>query len=67
MSKNVKVVQETPSGRNTKFQDGPRVISRPEFVKEIKQGEHPDYHVRRVNGVPTPVSNPDGKKGNNLG
>jgi len=67
MAKNVKVTRESESGRNQRFQVGPREISRSEFVREIEQGKHPDYHVRRVNGVDTPVSNPDGKEGNNLG
>lgn len=67
MAKNIKVVQESPTGRNQKFQDGPRVITRPEFIKEIRQGEQPGYHERKVNGVPTPVSNPDRSKKNNLG
>lgn len=67
MSKNIKVTRETPSGRNTQFKDGNRTVSRPDLVREIKAGEHPDYHVRVVHGVPTPVSNPDGKRGNNLG
>jgi hypothetical protein len=35
-------------------------MSRGEFVRQIQQGDYPNYHVRIINGVPTPVSNPDG-------
>lgn len=67
--KPVEVVRESDSGRNTRFRDTDtgREMSRPEFVKEIREGNYPGYHVRRVNDVPTPVSNPDGKDRNNLG
>lgn len=67
MAKNIKVTRESDSGRNERFRDGNREISRPQFVREIKQGEHPGYHVRDVNGVPTPCSNPDKSERNNLG
>lgn len=67
MAKRVRVTQESKTGRNERFHVGGRNISRGEFAKEIKQGKHPDYHVRKVNDVPTPVSNPDKSKGNNLG
>ena len=42
-------------------------MSRAEFVRRIKAGEYEDYHVRRINNVDTPVSNPNKKKRNNLG
>ena len=37
------------------------------FVERIRRGEYSDYHVRIVEGVPTPASNPDKSEGNNLG
>ncbi len=58
----VKVTQESKTGRNQKFE-----ISREDFVKQIKKGLHTDYHVRKINGVDTPCSNPDKSKKNNLG
>jgi Protein of unknown function (DUF3892) len=71
MAKNprVSVVGESESGRNTRFRDNQtgREMSRPEFVRRIQDGDYDGYHVRRVNGVPTPASDPDNKKGNNLG
>ena len=35
-------------------------------VKQIEKGNFEDYHVRRINGLKTPVSNPDRKEANNL-
>lgn len=68
MAKNIKVTDESDSGRNLRFHD-PKSggdMSRQEFVREIRDGNYPDYHVRMINGTATPVSNPDGKEGNNL-
>ena len=42
-------------------------MSRAQFVKEIEAGNYAQYHVRKVNGLKTPASNPDKSKGNNLG
>lgn len=42
-------------------------MNRVEFVKQIEHGKFPDYYVRKINGLKTPVSMPDGKEGNNLG
>lgn len=69
MSKSVHVTNESDSGRNLRFHDAKsgKDMSRTEFVREIKQGNFDDYHVRVINGVSTPVSNPDRSEGNNLG
>lgn len=66
--KRIKVIDETESGRNQRFQDTRtgEQMSRGEFVRRIENGEYPKYHVREVNGVKTPCSNPDGSEGNNL-
>ncbi|AFT69462.1 hypothetical protein B5T_01179 [Alloalcanivorax dieselolei B5] len=37
-----------------------------QFVKGIESGKYPGHHIRNINGVKTPVSNPDGSKNNNL-
>ncbi len=68
MAKTVKVTSESDSGRNQKFHDDKtgKNMTRTQFVQEIKQGHFPDYHVRKINGLPTPVSNPDRKEGNHL-
>lgn len=69
MGKRVTVTQESDSGRNQRFHDNHtgRDMTRPTFVKEIKQGNYPHYHIRIINKVPTPVSNPDSSENNNLG
>ena len=42
-------------------------MTRNQFVNQIKQGNYENYHVRNINGVDTPVSNPDNTRNNNLG
>jgi len=66
--KTIRATQETDSGRNTRFRDKAtgRDKSRAQLVKEIEAGKHPGYHIRVINDVKTPVSNPDGKTSNNL-
>jgi hypothetical protein len=68
MVRNIKVIDESESGRNLSFYDPKRntTMTRQEFVQEIRKGNYEDYHVRIINRVATPVSNPDGKEGNNL-
>ncbi|MBT7558187.1 hypothetical protein HN615_14890 [Candidatus Woesearchaeota archaeon] len=66
--KRVTVTNENDSGRNLRFHDNynGKNMSRAEFVKEIEQDHYENYHVRKINGLKTPVSNPDGKENNNL-
>lgn len=68
MAKRVKTTKENDSGRNLEFHDPGRNrdMTRAQFVKEIEHGNYSDYHVRKINGIKTPVSNPDGSEGNNL-
>lgn len=68
MTKSVVVTSENDSGRNLKFHDNKSGadMTRADFVKQIESGNFSDYHVRVINGIKTPVSNPDGKEGNNL-
>lgn len=67
--KRIDVTQENTSGRNQKFHDNytGQDMSRPQFVNKIKNGEYDNYHIRKINNVNTPVSNPDSTKNNNLG
>ena len=69
MAKRVVVVDESDSGRNQRFRDTAtgRNMSRRDFADRIDSGQYPDYHVRVINGLRTPVSNPDRSEGNNLG
>ncbi len=68
MAKTVVVTGESDSGRNQKFYDqkSHKSMTRAEFVEKIEDGKFPDYHVRNINGLNTPVSNPDRSEGNNL-
>ena len=65
----VSVNRESETGRNETFHDYQtgRNMNREQFVKSIEKGNYPDYHVRVINGIPTPCSNPDGSENNNLG
>lgn len=69
MPKRVSVTSETDSGRNVRFHDNRTGadMTRAQFVNQINRGAYPNYHVRMINGVPTPVSNPDDSENNNLG
>lgn len=60
---------EDPDGRNQTFHDNQtgRNMNRQQFVKSIEKGNYSDYHVRNINNVKTPCSNPDSSKNNNLG
>jgi len=68
----VKVIKEDENGRNIKFKDTVRgtEMTRSQFVNAIKKNENAyqdNYHIRVINGVATPVSNPNGKTSDNLG
>lgn len=67
--KRVTVTTETDTGRNTRFHDNVTGadMSRAQFVREIERGAYENYHVREINGVKTPCSDPDKSKNNNLG
>lgn len=66
--KRVTVTKESGSGRNQRFHDNRtgNDMTRAQFVQKIESGNFDNYHVRNINGIKTPVSNPDGKNGNNL-
>jgi len=67
-NKRIKVISETDTGRNTNFHDNRTGadMSRAQFVKKIEGGDYGNYHIRKINGLKTPVSNPDNTEGNNL-
>lgn len=66
--KRVKTTRQNSTGRNTHFKDtkSGKYMNRQDFVKAIKAGNYKSYHVRKINGILTPVSNPDKSKNNNL-
>ena len=65
----VSTTEESSSGRNQRFHDNRtnEAMTRAEFVRAIEAGKYPDYHVRVVNGIKTPASDPDSSEDNNLG
>lgn len=69
MPKRVTVTRESDSGRNERFHDNftESNMTRNQFVREIERGNYPNHHIREINGVKTPVSNPDKSEINNLG
>jgi len=55
------------NGRNESYQIGSRKeVPRPEAVKEVKAGKHPDSHVVKINGREYVRDNPDGSKKDNV-
>lgn len=66
--KRVTVTQESNTGRNERFHDNftGEDMTRNQFVQKIKSGQYENYHVRVINGVETPVSDPDATTNNNL-
>lgn len=69
MPKRISVTKESSTGRNTHFVDNytGKTMTRNQFVQEINKGNYENFHIRNINGVDTPVSNPDKSKNNNLG
>ncbi len=68
-SKSVIVLNEDENGRNQVFFDTvtKEVLTASQFVSLIESGKYPEYAVKSIKGIPTPVSNPDGRGTNNLG
>ncbi len=66
-NKRISVTKETSTGRNKAFRDNRtgKNMTQKQFVKEIENGNYDNYHVRKINGEKTPVSNPD-KSTNNM-
>lgn len=66
--KRVTTTGESSTGRNTTFHDNftNQDMTRSQFIKQIESGSYANYHVRKINGVKTPVSNPDKNVNNNL-
>lgn len=69
MPKRISVTSENSTGRNMTFHDNytGADMTRAQFVSQINNGNYENYHVRNINGVDTPVSNPDSSSRNNLG
>ena len=68
MAGRIKVTQESDSGRNQRFRDTRtgEDMTRAQFVKQIENGQYSNYHIRKINKIKTPISNPDKTTNNNL-
>lgn len=65
----VEVIKESDTGRNERFRDTRtgKEMTRSQFIKAIDRGDYgKDYYHRKINGIDTPVSKPDGNSRNNL-
>ena len=69
MAKNVRSIAQNSTGRNITFKDvsSGTKMTISQFVSKIENNKYPDYHVRTINGINTPCSNPDRSERNNLG
>lgn len=69
MKNSLRVIRQSKTGRNELFQDvnSKKILTREQVVACIKCGTYPAYHLRVINGIETPCSNPDKSKLNNLG
>lgn len=69
MAKNVKSITQNSTGRNMTFKDisSGTKMTRSQFVAKIENNKYSGYHVRTINGIKTPCSNPDKSERNNLG
>jgi hypothetical protein len=63
------VVKESKKGKNLTYFDFEKlvILSKDEFISEIKIGNYPFYKIRIVKGDETPVSKKDKNIPNNLG
>lgn len=66
--KKVTTTNESSTWRNLKFHDNYNWnnMTRAQFVKQIELGNYQNYHIREINWIKTPVSNPDSSTNNNL-
>lgn len=67
--KNIKTIFESNTGKNLIFRNpsNGQFMSHSQFVTKISLIGVPGYHNRNINGILTPVSNPDKSRKNNLG
>lgn len=67
MKLNIKVTRENSTGRNVGFKVNGSYMNRAQAVRTIESNPNGGYHIRNINGVKTPVSNPSKNHRNNLG
>jgi hypothetical protein len=56
-----------PGGRNESYKIGSRKqVPRAQAVREVKNGQHPDAHVVKINNIEYVRDNPDSSKADNV-
>ncbi|WP_082706889.1 DUF3892 domain-containing protein [Pseudomonas sp. EpS/L25] len=67
MAKHIRGNGDGPNGENQSYTiQGRGTVSRPQLVKEVEAGKHPDFGIMTRNGTPYVRAHPDGQKGNNV-
>lgn len=67
MAKNIRGNRDGENGENLSYTvTGRGVVSRPQLVQEVKDGQHPDFNVIKVNNVEYVRANPDSSTSNNI-
>lgn len=67
MAKHIRGNGDGKNGENQSYTiPGRGNVPRPQLVREVKAGKHPDFGVVIRNGTPCVRANPDGRKGNNV-
>lgn len=61
MAGRIEVTRESHTGANERFRDTRTgtEMTRAQFVAAIEAEKYPNYHIRKIDGVKTPASNPD--------
>ena len=60
----LKTINESNTERNLIFLDtkNNKELTLEQLVKMIEKGKYPKYHIRIINGIKPPCSNPDKNK-----
>lgn len=67
MAKNIKGNGDSPTGANNSYNiPGRGTVSRPKLVREVENGQHPNFSTYERNGVKYVRGNPDNRTGNNV-
>lgn len=67
MAKHIRGNGDGKNGENQSYTiPGRGTVSRPQLVKEVEAGKHPDFGIVNRNGTPYVRAHPDGQKGNNV-
>lgn len=67
MAKHMRGTSDGKNGENQSYTiPGRGNVPRPQLVREVEAGKHPDFGIVTRNGTPYVRANPDGRKGNNV-